>query len=436
MSATGAATEADRSPTRLRAVSFATALAAIAAVGLVVRVVYVLTIARGLPLGQDSVWYLLASGPLSDGKGFLNPSLYFSGHAVATAGYPPGYPTFLAIVTRLVNANHDTFTLAGALLGTVTVVLTGCIGNRLAGRAVGLTAAALTALYPLLIAVDGSLMSETLSIPLLYGAVLMAMVALDRPQLWRWAIVGGLLGLVALTRADAIVTIVVLVGACAIALPGSLGRRLLVAGATVGVVVAVVLPWVVRNDARVGDPTVATISSSATIAGANCPSTYSGRLLGWWDFDCMDAARQKTLGEERWTKVARQKGIDYITGHLTDVPRVVAVRELRVLGLYSPLDQIKLETLEGRSQTWQTIGWVVWLPVMILAAVGIVLMVRIGRRSVPLLAVIGSTFVVVALSYGNERFRTALEPAALVAAALTLTRWIPWLRGQIDARVR
>jgi hypothetical protein len=150
----------------------------------------------------------------------------------------------------------------------------------------------------------------------------------------------------------------------------------------------------------------------------------------------MDAARQKTLGEERWTKVARQKGIDYITGHLTDVPRVVAVRELRVLGLYSPLDQIKLETLESRSQTWQTIGWVVWLPVMVLAAVGIVLMVRIGHRSVALLAIIGSTFLVVALSYGNERFRTALEPAALVAAALTLTRWIPWLPRQIDARVR
>ncbi len=173
----------------------------IAAVGLVVRVVYVLTVARGLPLGQDSVWYLLVSGPLSDGHGFLNPAQVFSGHTVATAGYPPGYPAFLALVTRLVDADHDTFTVAGALLGTTTVLLTVCIGCRLAGRAIGLTAAALTALYPLLIAVDGSLMSETLSIPLLYGAVLTAMVAIDRPKLWRWAVVGVLLGLVALTRA-------------------------------------------------------------------------------------------------------------------------------------------------------------------------------------------------------------------------------------------
>ncbi len=72
---------------------------------------------------------------------------------------------------------------------------------------------------------------------------------------------------------------------------------------------------------------------------------------------------------------------------------------------------------------------------MVLAALGVVPMARIGRRSVPLLAVIGSTFLVVAVSYGNERFRTALEPAALVAAALTLTRWIPTLRERIEARV-
>ncbi len=75
---------------------------------------------------------------------------------------------------------------------------------------------------------------------------------------------------------------------------------MLVAVTALGVAALVVVPWVVRNDDRVGARTVATISSSATIAGANCESTYSGRLLGWWDFDCMDAARQKTLGEARW----------------------------------------------------------------------------------------------------------------------------------------
>ena len=99
-------------------------------------------------------------------------------------------------------------------------MLTGCIGRRLGGRAVGLTAAALTAVYPMLIAVDGALMSETLSIPLLYGAVLVAMVAIDQPALWRWVVVGVLLGLTMLTRADAVIPVVLIAAACAIAVRG------------------------------------------------------------------------------------------------------------------------------------------------------------------------------------------------------------------------
>src|SRR5207344_214219 len=97
------------------------------------------------------------------------------------------------------------------------------------------------------------------------------------------------------------------------------------------------------NQDRLGEPTIATISSSATIAGANCPSTYSGRLIGSWDFGCIEANRQRELGEVRWSRQVRRKGIDYATGHLSRVPVVVVMRELRVLGLYHPLDQTKVE---------------------------------------------------------------------------------------------
>jgi len=418
---------------RRRVIIFPLWLGAIAAVGLAMRIAYVLIIARGVPLGTDSTWYVLVSGPLSLGHGYVSPGDIFARHPPPTAAYPPGYPAFLALVTRLVDSGRQTFAIAGAVMGTVTVVLTGCIGRRLAGDLVGLTAAALTAVYPLLIAVDGSLMSETVSIPLLYAAVLAALVAIDRPALWRWVIVGALLGLLALTRADAIVTIACLVAACVIALPGVVRTRLLAAGVTLAVVALIVLPWVARNDDRLGEPTIATVSSSATIAGSNCATTYSGPMLGSWDFDCMDAAHQKTLGEAKWSREAQRQGIDYITGHAGRLPVVTAVRELRLLGLYRPIDQIKFETVETRSQTWQTIGWVIWLPIMVLAGFGLVAMARIGRRALPLFAVVASTFVVTAVSYGNQRFRTAMEPALLIAAALALTRWIPALRRRAHA---
>lgn len=408
--------------------SFAVALGLIAVAALVIRVIYVLRVARHEPLGLDATWYTLVSGTIAHGDGFVAPGPFYStGRAVATAGFPPLYPTFLAAATKVANGDLATFRAAGVAVGVVTVVLTGLIGRSLAGARVGLSAAALAAAFPSLIAVDGALMSETLSIPLLYGAVLVAMAAIDRPVWWRWAILGVLLGLTVLTRVDALITVLVLVGACALAVQGDLRRRVLVAGMSLGFVVLVVAPWVLRNVDRLDEPAVATISSSATIAGANCPSTYSRPLLGWWDIGCMDAERQTALGETRWTRETRREGIDYATGHLSRLPLVVAVRELRMLGLYHPLGQAKLEALEGRSESWQKLGWVAWLPVMVLGAFGLVLMVRIGRRAVPLLALLGSTLIVVAVSYGNQRFRTTVEPALLIAAALTLTRWIPAL---------
>jgi hypothetical protein len=355
---------------------------------------------------------------------------------VATAGYPPGYPTLLALVTRIANPDHETFRLAGAALGTVTVVLTGCIGRRLGGRTVGLTAAALTAVYPMLIAVDGALMSETLSIPLLYGAVLLSMVAIDKPALWRWAIVGVLLGLTMLTRADAIIPVFLLAAAFAIAAPGDLRRRVLVGGLTLGVAVLVAVPWIVRNQERVGEPTVATISSSATIAGANCPATYWGDAFGSWDLGCSDSDRQAVLSEKAWSREAREQGINFASEHVQRIPYVVLMRELRLLGLYRPLDQTKLEALETRSEDWQTIGWVCWFPVLVLGAFGVVKMVRMGGRALPLLAVIASAVVVVAVSYGSQRLRTQAEPALLVATALTLTSWAPSVRQRFANRAR
>lgn len=416
---------------------FVLALGAIAVVALVIRVAYVVLVANDLPLGQDSVWYTLVSGPLSEGKGFIAPGTYFrTGQQVATAGYPPGYPALLALVTKIANPEHETFRLAGALLGTVTVVLTGFIGRRVGGRAVGLTAAALTAVYPMLIAVDGALMTETLSIPLLYGAVLVAMVAIDKPALWRWCIVGVLLGLTMLTRADAVIPVILIAAACAIAAPGNLRRRVLAGGATLGVAVLVVVPWVIRNDDRVGEPTVATISSSATIAGANCPSTYWGNALGSWDFGCSDSGRQAVLGEKAWSHEARQQGIDFASEHVRRIPYVVLVRELRLLGLYRTVSQTKFETSETRSNNWQTLGWVCWFPVLVLGAFGVVKMVRLGGRALPLLAVIASAFVVVAVSYGSQRLRTPAEPALLVATALTLTAWAPKVRQRLKDRTR
>ncbi len=400
--------------------SFAAGLGVIAAVALIVRLVYVYTVARHLTLGLDSIWYELVSGPLAHGKGVIDPVPYFtSGREVATAGHPPLYPAFLAVVTRVANNERDTFLVAGALAGTVTVVLVGCIGRRIAGPYVGLVAAALAAGFPSLIAVDGALMSETLSIPLLLAGVLATMHARAHPSWWRWALAGVLFGLMTLTRADAVVPAVLVLGPTIWLAAPNLRRRAVFGAVALGAFLLVVLPWLVRNEVQVRAFTVTTTSSAITVEGANCATTYHGPLVGYWDPGCV-SPNDRGLSEHAYAAAANRHGIDYARRHARRWPLVVAVRELRVLGLYHPRAQTRLDAIESRSYHFQVLAWACWLPVMVLGVLGMVRLVRMRRPVWPLLAVLVALFVIVALSYGNQRFRTAAEPVMLVAAAAAI----------------
>ena len=69
--------------------------------------------------------------------------------------------------------------LLGCVTGAATVAFTGLLGRTVAGSRVGLLGALLVALSPSLIAADGSLMAETLSVPLVVLAALLAQRGAD-----------------------------------------------------------------------------------------------------------------------------------------------------------------------------------------------------------------------------------------------------------------
>jgi dolichyl-phosphate-mannose-protein mannosyltransferase len=403
--------------------SFGAWLAVIAVAAFAIRLAYLFAIARHQQLGLDSVWYTLVSGSLAHGKGVIDPRAYFgSGRAIVTASHAPLYPAFLAGITRLFNGDYATFRLVGAVAGTLTVVLTGSIGKRIGGAPVGLVAAALVAVFPSLIAVDGALMSETVAIPLLLGAVWVALVAIERPTWWRFGIVGALLGLTMLARADALVVAVCVVVPMAMLAARRWSRRCAFAVIAIGGLVIVVMPWVMRNEAHFGRFLVATTSTSRTVAGANCSASYGGALIGDWDAACgadpLGPNSEIAVYDEQMTR-----GIDYARGHMTRLPLVVVVRELREFGLFRPRQQAHLEAIETRSYHWQLLAWACWLPAMALGTAGFVVMIRRRVRSAcMLLGVVASVVLVAAFGHGNQRFRTACEPVVLVAAAVAIVR--------------
>jgi hypothetical protein len=401
---------------------FEIVLVAIAVFGLVARVAYVLTIGRRLTIGSDAIWYALQAGPIATGKGYIDPAAFYQlGKQIPTANFPPLWPMALAVANRAGIHTQTGYQLVGAILGSITVALTGLLGRRVAGPRTGLVAALIVACCPLLIAADGSLMSESLYVLLVTGALLASYRALDRPNLIRFGLVGMLIGFATLTRSDALFLAPILGAAVAWRVRSTpVGRRIALGACVLGVVLAIQVPWVVRSSVQLGGAVVMSSNSGSMLEGANCPSTYSGQLIGAWDYACTNRTRSPGTSELEWSAASRNAGIDYARNHLTRLPQVVWARVLRVWGLWAPVEQARLESVESRNLTWQLLGWAYDMVALVAAVPGTVLLVRRRAILAPLGAVVAAVVVTAAFSYGNQRFRLAAEPAVAVAAATTV----------------
>jgi hypothetical protein len=394
--------------------------------GLVLRVAYVLLVAPEA-LGFDAIWYELQSQTLAGGDGYVDPDAFFRlGQSVATANFPPLWPLVLAGVSKVGLDGERAHQLVGAVIGTGTIALTGLVGRRVAGPRVGLWAAVLVACSPLLIAADGSLMAETLYVALITAAVLVSYGTLDRPTWSRFAALGAVLGLAALCRSDALITAPLLISATAWrALSVDRARRFALGGVAALFTVAVLVPWVVRNERSMGEPIALSSNSGSVIEGANCATTYGGDLLGAWDATCLVVTRDPDRGELEWAAAGRNAGMDYARDHLGRLPLVGATRVLRAWSLWNPIDQADLEQIETRNRDWQVLGGVVAVGTLALAVPGTVRLVRQRRRIAPLVAVVIGVSLAALVANGNTRFTLAAQPAIAVGAAAIVVVAVP-----------
>ena len=145
-----------------------------------------------------------------EGTGFIEPYKWLFDHrASPSAGHPPLYPLALAAVSKLGGTSELSHRALGLILGAGDDRRSsGCSAAGRAASGVGLIAAGLCAVYPLMIAVDGALMSETLYGPLIVRRAARR-VAAARPsrargprwsRAWRSA-------LAALTRSEALLLV-------------------------------------------------------------------------------------------------------------------------------------------------------------------------------------------------------------------------------------
>jgi 4-amino-4-deoxy-L-arabinose transferase-like glycosyltransferase len=386
---------------------FATRLAAIAGVGLAIRLVYALVVMGGRdPRGDGREFHLLAN-VLADSGRYLQPFQYaYLHHAIPTTEKPPLYPTLLALPSLVGLDSYAAHRVLSCLFGAAAVVLIGMLGRRVGGVRIGLLAAAIAAVYPALWMLDASLRSESLYLPLI---ALVLLLAYERRFVW----LGVALGLAALTRSEALLLVPLML----LALPRP---RLKPALVVVGCCFVVIAPWLVRNWITFDQPTGISTNEGGLFAGANCHSAYYTPLIGTWA--CFPANDPRWgVNEAVISGHLRRRAIDYATDHAGRVPAVVGVRVLRVWDLWSPADASHLEASiadrDIRAQQAAMASLYLLIPFAVAGAI------VLRRRGDPLrILVVPIVFVVLvaALSYGSTRFRVAAEPAIVVLASVGL----------------
>src|SRR5438876_9947300 len=112
----------------------------------------------------------------------------------------PGYPIFVAVVYRIFGARQLPVALAQTGLIVVTCLLVYAIGRRVASERIALGAAAATSLFPPLPYFGALVMTEMWTTFLFTLAMWLTVAAFSAPGLSRFAVLGLLLALTAVSR--------------------------------------------------------------------------------------------------------------------------------------------------------------------------------------------------------------------------------------------
>jgi 4-amino-4-deoxy-L-arabinose transferase-like glycosyltransferase len=366
---------------------------------------------RDYPVIGDALTFHLEGGHLAHGEGFRRIF-----EDVPTAEHPP---LFIVLLAGFVLFGADGILAQQLLLGIVgaaTVVLIGLLGRRVAGDLVGLLAALVAAVHPLLWLADGALMSESLYGPFVVAALLAACAYVAKRSAARAALVGALIGFAALTRGEALLLVPLLALATLVRAPLPGRARLAHLGALVAAFAVVLAPWSIRNALTFDAPVLISANADGVWAGANCEPTYYGTIVGSWDFPCY--GRRPAGDEAEQSREYRRRGMRYMREHIERVPVVLAARAGRVWDLYRPDQNRVFAASEGRPLRSERLGVLLYWLLLPVAIAGAWVLRRRGHVLAILLAPAVMVTITALLSYGSTRFRFAAEPSIVVLAAV------------------
>ncbi len=201
-----------------------------------------------LPGIYDQVTYDALAQSLLAGRGYSFTSDWWPATPAntPTAHWSFLYPLYLAAVYGLFGHHPLIARLIQAIVsGILLPLLVFRIGRRVFGSRVGLVAAGLSAVYIYFVYYNGALVTETFHMLAVLWSLDTAFELAERPSRWQWVKLGLALGIAALLRQVVLLFIPVLF----VWLLGAGRKRLRLRDFVIPIVVivALILPWTIRN---------------------------------------------------------------------------------------------------------------------------------------------------------------------------------------------
>jgi 4-amino-4-deoxy-L-arabinose transferase-like glycosyltransferase len=394
------------------------------------RIAYVVWFQRvHVAPGGDAFYYHYQANGLVHGDGFATYVLHKNGSVTAaapSADHPPLFPLYLAAYSLVGLDSFHAHMIASCLLGAGTVLVCGLLGREVVNERVGIITAAIAAVYANLWVHDAIVTSETITI-FMVAVMVLAAYRFWKVPTWRRAILLGIAcGLGALTRAEVVLFLPLAVIPIVWKLSGeTLAKKVKLFVVTCLCALVVMMPWLVRNLTTFDQPVFLSTGFGITLASANCGITYHGDLLGWWSIRCVGPPVKGDVSD--LDQKYRERGLNYIEGHLNRFPAVVAARIGRMWELFHPgspwgpvhLNQkIALDFIEGREIIASRIALAQFYVLAPLAIAGAVILWRRRVTIAPFVALpIIATFAGV-IAFGNTRYRAPAEIAIVGLSAV------------------
>jgi 4-amino-4-deoxy-L-arabinose transferase-like glycosyltransferase len=363
-----------------------------------------------------------------------------------TAYFAPAFPYYLALVDII--DGHETrrdgaiqpARVSQAVLGTITVALTGLVALELFGPTAGLIALVLAAIYPVLIELTDTIVAENLLtlfvLAAVYAALRVRRATRTGTRLGWVAGAGVLTGLATLTHENGLVLLIPLIPAVWRGRPHLTPASLAAPALLLAMTALTILPWTIRNAVVMHHFIPVSDETGITLVGTYNPKSAADPKLPykWRIYYGIPGERPLIRASSHMTEPQlgarlEHQALHYITDHPFS-PFVVAFHNtLRLFELEGSFAWRASASAISLSDNTAGIAIFTFWALCVLALAGA--FTRLARSApkwvwmVPLLLAL----TVVLVNVETPRFRAPVDPFLILLAAAGLATLAARLRG-------